>query len=171
MSDIGVTSVSEDCGRWKICFNWSEMDVYSSSVSHADSTSGKVKIMTDTLIMTSSDKAKVVKVSVVTYSQRGAALINSSRLMALANETLSRSNVCGKMDTALRQINGRQGAFASGAKCPLGEPVYVAVFPVDYHLDRPGGVLASDGLGIVLSTYDQEIVDRLINSIKIEQKR
>lgn len=171
MSDIGVTSVSEGCGKWKISFNWSEMDLYSSSVSHGDSTSGKVKITTDTLIMTSSDRTKVVKVSVITYSQSGAALINSPRMMALANETLSKSNVCGKINTALRQINERLGAFASGAKCPLGEPVYAAVYPVDYHLDRPGGVLASDGLGIVLSTYDQETTDRLINSIKIEQTR
>ncbi|VVB68945.1 Uncharacterised protein [uncultured archaeon] len=171
MSDIGITRVSEDCGKWKISFNWSEMDLYSRSVYHSDSTTGRVKVSTDTLTMTSSDKAEVVKFSVIAYSQRGATSTNSSRMMALANETLSKSNVCGKIDAIERQIDGRPGAFASGAKCPLGEPVYAAVFPVDYHLDRPQGVLASDGLGIVLSTYDQEIMDRLINSIKIEQKR
>ncbi len=171
MSDIGVTSVSEDCGKWKISFNWSEMDLYGSSVYHSESTSGRVKVSTDTLTMTSSDKTKVVKVSIIAYSQRGAAPTNSSSMMALANETLSKSNVCGKINAVERQIDGLLGAFASGVKCPLGEPVYVAVFPVNYHLDRPAGVLASDGLGIVLSTYDQEIVDRLINSIKIEQRR
>ena len=171
MSDIDVTRVSEDCGRWKISFNWSEMDQYSSSVSHADSTSGKVKVSTDTLIMTSSERKKVVKVSVITYSQSGAAPINSSRMIALANETLSKSNVCGEINAFMRQIDGRLGAFASGAKCPLGEPVYAAVYPVDYHLDRPGGVLASDALVIVLSTYDQETTDRLLNSIKLEQIR
>jgi hypothetical protein len=58
--------------------------------------------------------------------------------MALANETLSKSNVCGKINIALRQINGRPGAFANGAKCPLEDPVCAAVCPVDYHLDRPG---------------------------------
>ncbi len=169
MSDIDVTRVSEDCGKWKISFNWSEMDLYSSSVSHSDSTSGKDKISTDTLTMTSSDRTKVIKVSVIAYSQSGTAPTNSSRMMALANETLSKSSVCGKINASERLIDKRMGIFACGAKCPLGEPVYAAVYPVDYHLDRPGGVLASDGLGIVLSTYDQRATDRLINSIKIEQ--
>jgi hypothetical protein len=169
MNDIDVTRVSEDCGKWKISFNWSELDQYSSSTSHGDSASKKVKFSTDTLVMTSSERTKVVKVSVIAYSQSGTAPINSSSMMALANETLSKSSVCGKINASERLIDGRLGFFASGAKCPLGEPVYAAVYPVDYHLDRPGGVLASDALGIVLSTYDQETTDRLLNSIKIEQ--
>jgi hypothetical protein len=171
MSDIDVTRVSEDCGKWKISFNWSEMDQYSSSTSHGDSASKKVKFSTDTLTMTSSERTRVVKVSVIAYAQSGAVPINSSSMIALANETLSKSEVCGKINTSKRLIDGRLGVFASGVKCPLGEPVYAAVYPVDYHLDRPGGVLESDGLGIVLSTYDQETTDRLINSIKIEQTR
>jgi hypothetical protein len=172
MSDIGVSRVSEDCGKWRVSFNWSEMDEYKSSVSHGNSESGKEKIATDTLIMTSLlDKSKVLKVSVVMYSDSNAAPINSSRLMTLANETLLKSNVCKKISIAERPIDGRLGVSASGRKCPQEEPVNVAVYSLDYHLDRPGGVLASNAIGIILSSYDQEISDRLINSIKIEQMK
>ena len=172
MGDIDVSRVSEDCGKWRVSFNWSEMDEYKSSVSHGDSESGKEKIVTDTLIMTSlSDKSKVLKVSVIMYSDSNAAPINSSRLIALANETLLKSNVCKKISIVERLIDGRLGVSASGLRCPQEEPVSVAVYSVDYHLDRPGGVLASNAIGIILSSYDQEISDRLINSIKIEQTK
>ena len=172
MGDIGVSRVSEDCGKWRVSFNWSEMDEYKSSVSHGDSESEKEKIVTDALIMTSlSDKSKVFKVSVLMYSESNAAPINSSRLMTLANETLLKSGVCKEIKIANRLIDGRLGVSASGLRCPLEEPVSVAVYSVDYRLDGPGGVLASDAIGILLSTYDQEISDRLINSIRIEQKK
>jgi hypothetical protein len=172
MGDIGVSRVSEDCGKWRVSFNWSEMDEYKSSVSHGDSESEKEKIVTDALIMTSlSDKSKVFKVSVLMYSESNAAPINSSRLMTLANETLLKSGVCKEIKIANRLIDSRLGVSASGLRCPLEEPVSVAVYSVDYRLDGPGGVLASDAIGILLSTYDQEISDRLINSIRIEQKK
>jgi hypothetical protein len=172
MGDIGVSRVYEDCGKWRVSFNWSEMDEYKSSVSHGDSESGKEKIVTDALIMTSlSDKSKVLKLSVLMYSESNAAPINSSRLMTLANETLLKSGVCKEIKIANRLIDGRLGVSASGLRCPLEEPVSVAVYSVDYRLDGPGGVLASDAIGILLSTYDQEISDRLINSIRIEQKK
>jgi hypothetical protein len=77
MDELSVTSVSEDCGKWKVSFNWSEMDEYKSSVSHGDSTSGKVAIATDALTLASaSDKAKILKVSVIMYSKNDASLIN-----------------------------------------------------------------------------------------------
>ena len=170
MADVGVSRVSEDCGKWRIGFNWSELDDYSKSISHSDSESGKVKISTDTLIMTSSsDRKQVVKVSIAKYSAVNTELANGTYMMTLANETLKKSGVCKDINAFMRQIDGRPGAFAGGAKCPLGEPVWAAVYPVDYHLDRPGGVLAASALGIILSTYEQEVTSRLIDSVKIQQ--
>ena len=170
MDELAVASVSEDCGKWKVSFNWSEMDEYKSSVSHGDSTSGKVAIATDALTLVSaSDKAKILKVSVIMYSKSDASLINQSSLMALANGTLTKSKVCKEINVAERVIDGRSGIFASGLKCPMSEPVYVAVYPVEYHLDRPGGVLASTAVGLILSTYRQETTERFINSVKIVQ--
>jgi hypothetical protein len=170
MDELAVTSVSEDCGKWKVGFNWSEMDEYKSSVSHGDSTSGKVAVATDALTLVSaSDKAKILKVSVIMYSKNDASLINHTSLMALANGTLAKSKVCKEIIVTERAIDGRSGIFASGMKCPMNEPVYVAVYPVEYHLDRPGGVLASTAVGLVLSTYRQEATERFINSLKIVQ--
>ena len=170
MDELSVTSVSEDCGKWKVAFNWSEMDEYKSSVSHGDSTLGKTAIATDALTLTSpSDKTKILKVSVIMYSKEDASLINQSSLMALANGTLTKSKVCKEINVAERVIDGRSGIFARGLKCPMNEPVYVAVYPVEYHLDRPGGVLASTAVGLILSTYNQDATERFINSVKIVQ--
>jgi hypothetical protein len=170
MDELAVTSVSENCGKWKVSFNWSEMDEFASSVSHGDSTSGKVNIATDALTLEStSNRAKALKVSVITYSKSDASLINHTRMMALANSTLTKSNVCQEINVVERVIDSRSGIFASGLKCPMNEPVYVAVYPVEYHLDRPGGVLASTAVGLILSTYGQETTERFINSVKIVQ--
>jgi len=170
MDELSVTSVSEDCGKWKVAFNWSEMDEYKSSVSHGDSTLGKTSIATDALNLVSpSDKTKILKVSVIMYSKGDASLINQSSLMALVNGTLTKSKVCKDINVTKRVIDGRSGIFARGLKCPTNEPVYIAVYPVEYHLDRPGGVLASTAVGLILSTYRQEATERFINSVKIEQ--
>jgi hypothetical protein len=170
MDELAVTSVSEDCGKWKVRFNWSEMDEYKSSLSHGDSTSGKVAIATDALTLASaSGNAEIMKVSVIMYSRSDASPINQSRMMALANGTLTKSKVCREINVTERVIDGRSGIFASGLKCPTNELVYVAVYPVDYHLDRPGGVLASNAVGLILSTYDREATERFINSVKIVQ--
>jgi len=170
MDELSVTTFSEDFGKWKVSFNWSEMDEYKSSVSHGDSTQGKTAIATDALILESpSDKSQILKVSVLTYSKSDASLTNQSSLMALANGTLIKSKVCKDINVADRVISGRLGIFSSGLKCPMNEPVYVAVYPVEYHLDRPGGVLASTAIGLILSTYSQEATERFINSVKILQ--
>jgi hypothetical protein len=170
MDELSVTSVSEDCGKWKVAFNWSEMDEYKSSVSHGDSTSGKTAIATDALTLaSSSDKSKILKVSVIMYSKDDASLISQSSLMALANGTLTKSKVCKDINVTTRVIDGRSGINARGLKCPMNEPVYIAVYPVEYHLDRPGGVLASTAVGLILSTYSQEATERFINSVKILQ--
>ncbi|MCX6676388.1 MAG: hypothetical protein NTU95_00395 [Methanothrix sp.] len=170
MDELDVTSVSEEFGKWKVSFNWSEMDEYASSVSHGDSTSGKTAIGTDALTLASaSDNAKILKVSVIMYSKSDASLINHTSMMALANGTLAKSKVCKEIDVAERVMDGRSGIFARGLKCPINEPVYVAVYPVEYHLDRPGGILASTAVGLILSTYNPEATERFINSVKIVQ--
>jgi len=170
MDGLSVTSLSEDCGKWKVAFNWSDMDEYQSSVSHGDSTSGKTAIATDALTMASpSDKTRILKISVIMYSKGDASLINQSSMMALANGTLTKSKVCKDINLTTRVIDGRSGIFARGLKCPMNEPVYIAVYPVEYHLDRPGGILASTAVGLILSTYSQEATERFINSVKIQQ--
>ena len=170
MDELSVTSVSEDCGKWKVAFNWSEMDEYQSSVSHGDSTLGKTAIATDALTLaSSSDETKILKLSVIMYSKDDASLISQSSLMALVNGTLTKSKVCKDINVTTRVIDGRSGINARGLKCPMNEPIYIAVYPVEYHLDRPGGVLASTAVGLIISTYSQEATERFINSVKILQ--
>ena len=170
MDELSITSVSEDCGKWKVSFKWSDMDEYASSVSHGDSASGKVAVATDALTLESkSDKAKILKISVIMYSKSDASQTNDASMMALANSTLVKYKVCKEINVAQRVIDDRSGIFASGLKCPMNEPVYVAVYPVEYRLDRPGGILASNAVGLILSTYDQEATERFINSVKIVQ--
>ena len=170
MDELAITRATEPCNKWNVSFNWSEMDDYVSSVSHADSATDKATVATDTLTLASaSDKTKVLKVSITMYTRSDASLANRSSMAALANTTLAKSKVCGEINVMDRQIDGQAGVFARGLKCPLKEPVYVAVYPVEYYRDRPGGVLASDALGLILSTYDQQATERFINSVKIEQ--
>jgi hypothetical protein len=170
MDELAVASVSEDCGKWKVSFNWSDMDEYESSVSHGDSTSGKTAIATDALTLVSaSDKAQVLKVSVIMYSKDDASLINQSSLRTLANGTLAKSKVCKEVNVTERVVDGQSGIFASGLKCPMNEPVYVVAYPVEYHMDRPGGILASTAVGLILSTYGQEVTERFIKSVEIVQ--
>ena len=170
MDDLTVTSLSEECGKWNVNFNWSDMDDYKSSVSHGESVSGRAAVETDALTMaSSSDMSRFLRISVMMYSRRDPAQINTSSMTALANSTLVRSKVCEEINLAERSIDGRPGVFAQGQKCPTGEMVYVAVYPVEYHLDRPGGVLESDALGLILSSYDREVTERFINSVKIVQ--
>jgi hypothetical protein len=47
--------------------------------------------------------------------------------------------------------------------------IYAAVYPVTYNLDRPDGVLKSDALGVILSTYDMDDTVRFLDSVKIVQ--
>lgn len=170
MTDLTVASVKEEYGKWMVEFNWSDMDEYDRSVAHGDSTSGRTAIHTDALTLASSShRSKAIKVSVITYSRSDPSHVNASSMAALANSTLTRSGVCQDISITDRLIECRKGVSASGYKCPTGEMVYVAVYPVLYHLDRPGGVLASDAMGLILSTYDPEVTERFLNSVKIIQ--
>jgi hypothetical protein len=171
MGDLGVSGVSEQCGDWKVSFNWSVTDEYKTSTSHGDSEAGGVKVSTDTLIMTSAtDPKKTVKIAIMKYSSRNSSLVNTSILMVRADEALLKSKICKKLSAAARMIDERPAAFVSGTRCSDGEPVYVAVYPVSYFFDRSGRSLESDALGVIVSTYDLEITEGLINSIKIVQE-
>jgi len=170
MTDLTVEDVKEECGKWMVEFNWSDMDKYDRSESHSDSTSEKAAIHTDALtLVSSSDRSKTMKVSVITYSRSDPSHVNISGLTDLANSTLAKSDVCQDIEISERLMEGRTAISASGEKCSTGEMVYVAVYPVSYHLDKPGGVLASDAVGLILSTYDEEITERFLNSVKIIQ--
>jgi len=170
MDELSVMSVSEECGKWRINFNWSDIDEYKSSVSQGESASGNTEVATDTLILSSStDRDNVLKLSVITYSRSDPSQVSMSTMIGLANGTLVKSGVCREIDLAGRMIDGKQGVFASGLKCPTNETVYVAVYPVEYHLDRPGGVLESNAIGLVLSTYDRDVTERFVSSVDIQQ--
>jgi len=171
MVDVAVSAVSADAGQWKVSFNWSEMDEYGESVSHGDSVSGKVKISTDAIIMTSSaDKSKVIKITIMKYSSKDPGLVNSSSQTKLAKDSLSKSGVCADITMKNGTIDGKPAIIASGIKCLTGETIYAAVYPLDYRFDRPGGVLGSNALGLILSTYGQKETERLLDSVKIEQR-
>ncbi len=165
-----VSFISEQCGDWKVGFNWSSSDDYKKSASHGNSESGGVKVETDTLIITSTAEPKeTIKLSIMKYLSRDRDLVNTSILMLRADEALSRSGVCKRLSASARMIEGRPGAFVSGSRCSDGEPVYIAVYPVSYYFDKSGRALASDALGVIVSTYDFNTTERLISSIKIEQ--
>lgn len=170
--DMDVTRVKEEFGEWRVSFNWSAMSDYSRSVSHGESESGRTKTSTDTLIMTSAeDASRVVKVSVITYPRDDSGLSGLQAISEAANETLKKSGACGSISTSELQVQGRTGILASGERCPHGGDLYAASFPVEHHLDGPGGVLGSSAMAVVLSTYDWEMTRRLLQSIAIEQVR
>ena len=170
MTDLTVATIKEEYGKWMVEFNWSDMDEYDRSIAHGDSTSGKTAIHTDTLTLASSlDRSKAIKVSVITYSKSDPSHVNMSSMTALANKTLADSDVCQDINVSERLIEGRMGIFTSGLKCRTGKMAYAVAYPVLYHLDRPDGVLPSDAMGLILSTYDREVTERFVNSIKIIQ--
>jgi len=170
--DPGISFVTEQCGDWSVGFNWSNMDEYQRSVSHGNSETGGVKVATDTLTMTSAaEPEKVVKISIMKYSSRDSSLVNSSILMVRADEALSRSGVCKRLSSAARMVDGRPAAFVSGSRCLDEKPVYIAVYPISHYFDKLGHTLESDALGVIVSTYDSETTQRLINSIKIGQNK
>ncbi|MDM7912872.1 MAG: hypothetical protein QUS09_07220, partial [Methanotrichaceae archaeon] len=150
LDDLSISAVSEQCGDWKVSFNWSIMDEYKKSTSHGDSEANGVEVTTDTLILTSAaDPKRTVKIAIMKYSSRDSELVNTSILMVRADEALLKSKICKKLSATARMIDGRPAAFVSGARCSDGEPVYVAVYPVSYFFDRSGRSLESDALGVI----------------------
>jgi hypothetical protein len=170
IDDMSVSSTAEACGKWTVSFDWSDMDDYKKSLSHSDNEAGRVKIATDTMILTSAyDADKVLKIAVTKYSERDDSLVNSASMKKLANETLAKSKVCGENTLSERTIAGKSGILEIGKRCADGESVYVAVFPVDYCFDGPGGSLLSSAVAVISSNFKPETTERLINTIKIAQ--
>ena len=160
-----VSHVSEQCGRWTVSFDWSDADGYSKSVSQADNEDNKVKIYTDTLTLKSNeDPLKTIKISVIKYSKWNSSIAKLSNLMNLANSTLIKSGLCKDIRVSTGKINGKIGVIGSGLGCNSDKILRVAV----YCVDGSSPAIVPSTLAIVLSTYDQDSTDRLVNSIHIE---
>jgi hypothetical protein len=162
--EASVSHVSEQCGRWTVGFDWSDADGYSKSVSQSDNEDNKVKIYTDTLTLTSDeDPLKTIKISIMKYSKWNSSLAKLSNLMNLANGTLIKSGSCKDIRVSTGEIDGKTGVIGSGLGCKNDMILHVAVYCVD------GSSLAivPSTLAIILSTYDQDSTDRLVNSVHI----
>jgi hypothetical protein len=160
-----VSHVSEQCGRWTVSFNWSDADGYSKSVSQANNEDNKVKIYTDTLTLKSDeDPLKTIKISIVKYSKWNSGLAKQSNLMNLTNSTLIKSGSCKDILVSTRKIDGKIGVIGSGLGCKSDNILHVAV----YCVDCSSPAIVPSTLAIILSTYDQDSTDRLVNSMHIE---
>jgi hypothetical protein len=160
-----VSHVSEQCGRWTVSFDWSDADGYSKSVSQADNEDNKVKIYTDTLTLKSDeDPLKTIKISIMKYSKWNSSLAKQSNLMNLANSTLIKSGSCKDIRVSTGEIGGNPGVVGSGLECKNDKILHVAV----YCVDGSSPAIAPSILAIILSTYDQDSTDRLVNSMHIE---
>jgi len=163
--DASVSHVSEQCGRWTVSFDWSDIDGYGKSVSQADNEDNRVKIYTDTLTLTSDeDPVKTIKISIMKYSKWNSSLAEQSNLMNLANSTLIKSGSCKDTRVSSGEVGGNPGMVGSGLECRNGQIMNVAV----YCVDGSSLAIAPSTLAIILSTYDQDSTDRLVNSIHIE---
>jgi hypothetical protein len=162
--EASVSHVSEQCGRWTVSFDWSDTDGYSKSVSQADNEDKKVKIYTDTLTLTSEeDPLKTIKISIMKYSKWNSSLAKQSNLMNLANSTLIKSGVCKDTQLSIAKIDGKNGVVANGLECNGGKILNVAV----YCVDGSNPAIAPSVLAIILSTFDNDSTDRLVNSVHI----
>jgi hypothetical protein len=163
--EASVSHVSEQCGRWTVSFDWSDTDGYAKSVSQADNEDKKVKIYTDTLTLTSDeDPLKTIKISIMKYSKWNSSLVEQSNLMNLANSALIKSGSCKDIRVSSGEIGGNPGMVGSGSGCKNGQILHVAV----YCVDGSSPAIVPSTLAIILSTYDQDSTDRLVNSMHIE---
>ncbi len=163
--EASVSHVSEQCGRWTVSFDWSDADGYSKSVSQADNEDNKVKIYTDTLTLKSDeDPLKTIKISIMKYAKWNSSIAKLSNLMNLANSTLIKSGSCKDIRVNTGEINGKTGVFGNGLGCKSDSILHVAV----YCVDGSSPAIVPSTLAIILSTYDQESTDRLVNSVHID---
>ncbi|NPV62134.1 MAG: hypothetical protein HPY61_05790 [Methanotrichaceae archaeon] len=170
VDDMSVSRVSLACGKWTASFDWSDMDDCKKSLSHSDNQAGRVKITTDTLILTSAcDPDQVLKIAISRYSERDDSLANIAGLKKLANDTLVKSKVCGENTLNEIAVCGKKGILVVGRRCSDGNAVYVAAFPVDYCYDGPGGSLLSSAVAVISSNFKPEATERLIRTIEIVQ--
>jgi hypothetical protein len=164
MEDSAVSRISEQCGRWTVSFNWSDMNSYSKSQSHMENEAGGVRIQTDTLTLTSNaDSAKIIKINIMKYSKWNSSLASQSNLISLANSTLLKSGSCKDIRWTSKIIDGLSGVFARGTECKGDKVYYVAAYPAD----RSDIAVTSSVLAVILSTFDRESIDLLVNSVHI----
>ena len=162
--EASVSHVSEQCGRWTVSFDWSDADGYSKSVSQADNEDNKVKIYTDTLTLKSDDDPlKTIKISILKYSKWNSSLAKLSNLMNLANSTLIKSGSCKDIQVSTGEIDGKPGVVGRGSGCKSDKILHVAV----YCVDSSSLAIPPSTLAIILSSYDQDSTDRLVNSVHI----
>ena len=163
--EASVSHVSEQCGRWTVSFDWSDADGYSKSVSQADNEDNKVKIYTDTLTLKSDDDTlKTIKISIMKYAKWNSSLSKLSNLMNLANTTLIKSGSCKDIRVSIGEIDGKTGVVGSGLGCNSGKILHDAV----YCVDSSSPAIPPSTLAIILSSYDQDSTDRLVNSVHVE---
>ncbi len=163
--EASVSHVSEQCGRWTVSFDWSDADGYSKSVSQADNEDNKVKIYTDTLTLKSDDDTlKTIKISIMKYAKWNSSLSKLSNLMNLANSTLIKSGSCKDIRVSIGEIDGKTGVVGSGLGCNSGKILHDAV----YCVDSSSPAIPPSTLAIILSSYDQDSTDRLVNSVHVE---
>ena len=163
--EASVSHVSEQCGRWKVSFDWSDTEGYRKSVSQADTEDNKARLSTDTLTLTSDeDPLKTVKISIMKYSKWNSSLAKQSNLMNLAKSTLIKSGSCKNILLSIGKVDGKTGVIGSGFGCKSSNTLHVAV----YCVDNTSRAIAPSTLAVILSSYDQNSTDRLVNSVHIE---
>jgi hypothetical protein len=168
-SDIGVSHISEQVGMWSVSFDWSEMEEYTKSISQSSSEASGIKTTIDTLSLKSRvDPGRTMRISILKYSTVDSTLANIANLQARANDTAKLAGACNNVVCSIRNMDGRDGAFACGIECARGNAFYVAVYPIDYYLDKSIHALMSKALGIMSSSYDSESTERMLKSIHIE---
>jgi hypothetical protein len=164
----GISNISEQCGKWTVSFNWSDAQDYQESVSHMDSETGGSRIYTDTLTLISkADPTRTIKISILKYSRWNASLAKQSNLMRLANSTLIQLGSCKIIRSRGRIIDGKPGAFAIGSECKGGNVNYAAACAIDISLSQSSPTVITSALCTILSTYDLESTNRLIDSVHI----
>jgi hypothetical protein len=164
----GTSYVSERCGKWMVSFNWSDVNDYKKSASHMESDTGGIRTYTDTLTLASTaDSTRTIKISILKYSKWNMSLAKQSNLMKLANNTLIESGSCKSIRSVYRTIDEKPGAFSRGAECKGGRINYAAAYSIDSYLSRSSPAVTTSALCIILSSYDRESTDRLIDSIHV----
>ncbi len=164
----GISHISEQCGKWTVSFNWSDLADYKKSASHMESETSGIRIYTDMLTLTSNaDPTSKIKISILEYSKWNTSLANQTNLIKLANKTLIESGSCKSIQTSNRIIDGKPGAFGNGSECKGGKVNYAAVYAIDTSLSRSSSMVINNALCTIHSTYDKESTNRLIDSIHI----
>ena len=168
MDEVSVSRVTEHCGSWVISFNWSDMDEYSSSTSHSNAESGGVKTTTDMLTLTATGNPETyIRIGILKYQFRDKSKVDQSYLRSLANETIKKAGACENLSYSPREIDGKPGAFISGDQCSGNSVYFVAVYPIDYYYDKSERAITSNAIGMITSSYSEEITGRFITSLKI----